>query len=170
MITRAMGLDLGMHTGCAKWDGTLNSEVKHFKRKRTEPLLQPVFDFESWLYESLLLFRPQVVGYEKPFIKWPRAAEILYPMAFVVELSCHVRGIRCLPVGAKELKKWATGNGNATKQQMIAAANCRHWPVPGRDRLPETTWSLISNVTSSDEADAILVLAWVLGQEKNDGA
>ena len=44
-------------------------------------------------------------------------------MAGIVELYAELHSIPCLDIVPSTLKKWATGNGRASKEDMIAAAN-----------------------------------------------
>jgi len=49
-------------------------------------------------------------------------------VAFVEKLA-YIYGLELLYVSAKELKKWATGNGNADKAAMIKAARDKGYDV-----------------------------------------
>lgn len=75
------------------------------------------------------------------------------------------RGIPVATVAPATLKLWAAGNGRATKEDMIAAAQM-HAGIEGN------TW-VVGRKLSDDEADAYLLrslgLAWMRGDRKAKG-
>ena len=79
---------------------------------------------------------------EAPFMsrQHPTGAMSLIELHGVLALVCHDLGVGCVPVTNGEIKKWATGKGNAKKPDMEAAARAR-----GRD------------VADDNEADAFLL-------------
>lgn len=59
-----------------------------------------------------------------------------------IQSWCEKNNVPCEAKAPKEIKKWATGNGNAKKEMMLAAAQ-KLWP----------------SVTDHNHADAMLLLA-----------
>jgi len=48
------------------------------------------------------------------------AARILFGLLGVVEAACHSHEAACMLVSPKSIKKHFTGNGNASKEEMLA--------------------------------------------------
>ena len=88
---------------------------------------------------------PSTILVEAPFL------HRLHPTGSMSTIRLHgalwsIAGDLGVPIVELEpaaLKSWATGNGNATKEQMIEAANLRGW-----------------HGTEPDAADAWLLLSW----------
>lgn len=76
------------------------------------------------------------------------AAHVYGGFLAVLELWCAANNIPLYGVGVGTIKKHATGKGNATKDQMIAASIKRGLKV-----------------TDDNEADAVALLAYALEQE-----
>jgi Holliday junction resolvasome RuvABC endonuclease subunit len=64
----------------------------------------------------------EVVIYERPFARGAHATRALWGLAGILEAVAMKHGFTAMDCGVRELKKWATGNGNACKADMIAAA------------------------------------------------
>ena len=63
------------------------------------------------------------VVYERPFARGFDATRSLWGIAGMVEAMATHHGWPVTDQVPKPIKKWATGNANATKDEMIAAAN-----------------------------------------------
>ncbi|MFA5572997.1 MAG: crossover junction endodeoxyribonuclease RuvC [Candidatus Bathyarchaeia archaeon] len=79
-------------------------------------------------------------------LKFGNAVKIAAQLQAVIEMFCYDSGINYKGYSAKTIKKFATGNGNASKEMMMEAAN-EKWPKI----------KLISN----DHADALWLLEMV---------
>lgn len=77
------------------------------------------------------------------------AVKLAAQLQAVIELFCHDHQVKYKGYSPKTIKKFATGNGNASKEMMMEAANAK-WPKI----------KLISN----DHADAL----WLLEFAKED--
>lgn len=92
---------------------------------------------ESWslvLGDVLALEQPRPVGHQ--------AALVLLGLRAVALLVARDKGLHICEVGPSELKKLATGRGNATKDDVLAAACARY------------------GAEDENEADALWVLEW----------
>ena len=89
----------------------------------------------------------EVVIYERPFARGAHATRALWGLAGILEAVAKKHGFDAFDCSVRELKKWATGNGNACKNDMIAAAK----------RMGYTG-------DNEHEADAFCLLKWA---EKN---
>lgn len=84
------------------------------------------------------------------FNRFPHTLKVGHELRGVIKAACCRYNARYVEVPPTTLKKWATGSGKATKEQMIEAAKAYK---------PE--------VTSDDEADAILLRQYGLDQLKD---
>jgi crossover junction endodeoxyribonuclease RuvC len=73
------------------------------------------------------------------------AAHVYGGFEAVLQKICFSYNLECVGINVKSIKKVATGNGNASKQQVIDAIN--------------TTFNL--NVTDNNEADALSIVIYV---------
>lgn len=62
------------------------------------------------------------VVYERPFARGQHATRSLWGQAGCLEAAAHGRGFPVLDVSPSEIKKFATGKGSASKDEMTAAA------------------------------------------------
>jgi Holliday junction resolvasome RuvABC endonuclease subunit len=79
------------------------------------------------------------------------AAHCYGGLAAMIEFWCDNYGKRCERLGVTEIKKFATGKGNASKADMVATA---------RIAFPDQC------VDSDDQADALWILAYYLDIQK----
>lgn len=77
---------------------------------------------------------------------------VLSTLRGTVELWCALRGVEFRTVPPKTIKKYATGTGNANKQQMMDAAK-REWPH--------------LRITNDDRADSLWLLDFVTQELKS---
>ena len=146
-------LDLATHTG---WSVVENGEikasgVKDFSKKRGESNGVMFMRFHKWLDDMVLLCGENstcMVVYEQAHFRGGAATEICVGLQTHTQSWCARRSIECAPVATMKLKKFATGKGNAGKQEMIDAAR----KIIGRDPLDD------------NEADAIHIGMWAVDQ------
>jgi Holliday junction resolvasome RuvABC endonuclease subunit len=84
---------------------------------------------EAWLNDTVAVFRPQVISFEAPVVPFQglrRSSRdilrLLIGMATIVELVARRARLRCIEVSVFDAKQRLTGNGRATKREMITAA------------------------------------------------
>lgn len=147
-------LDLGTKTGWASCvDGAIESGVQDFSLKRGESPGMRWLLFKAWMLKMLdEVVRPQLVVYEQPHHRGGAATHLLVGMATRVEEYCAPREIDHAPVHSATLKKFATGSGRASKEQMVKQANNFLWLKEQRK----------ADITSDDEADALCLLFYSL--------
>lgn len=142
-----LGLDCGTHTGWAitRNDGTIfESGVQDFSKRRGESNGAMFLRFRQWLYELMTHCTIQFVAYELAHHRGGAATEIGVNLAGRVQEQCAALNIEYVGVHTGTLKKWATGSGTASKEQMMARA------VTFLGRPP----------VSDDEADAVMIALW----------
>lgn len=151
-------LDLATQTGWASYDnGHVDVGTADFKLKRGESPGMRFLRCRSWLREmKKLLGDIDLIVYEQPHQRGGHPTQVA--MGLVAEvLSFAARAnIETTTYHATALKKWATGAGNAKKEEMVKEATKRGYIV-----------------ANDDEADAVLMLEHALDDlhiEKSDTA
>ena len=152
-----LALDLGTQTGWAlqSRDGSIISGSESFKPGRFEGGGMRFLRFKRWLTE----IKQSADGLDAVYFEEVRRhagvdAAHAYG-GFMGQLTAwcehHQIPYQGVPVGT--IKKHATGKGNASKEDMIAAARA-HGFHPADD----------------NEADALALLAWAIDQHREDAA
>ncbi|TGY87338.1 hypothetical protein E5163_14820 [Marinicauda algicola] len=135
-------------------------------------------------------FEPDIVGFESPYLPATRFNPVtrkpelatnittlrkLYTIAGVLELVCADYKIRCVEEHIPTIKKAVTGNGRATKERMIPAAESFGLVYPAglkitrsedeREHLADAfgVWLCVARAVASGEAAQIEPL-WVAGR------
>lgn len=143
-----LALDLGTHTGWALWeDGRVESGVQAFELKRGESPGMRYVRFNRWL-EEMVRGRWQMFGslgivYEQPHQRGGAATEIAAGFSTHVQAFCARNQIEHAAIHSATLKKWTTGSGRASKDEMIVHVQARFTAKRG---------------LTNDEADAIALL------------
>ena len=101
-------------------------------------------------------FHPMVLAYENVQFVQSRAQGFLWAgLRAMVWLVAHEQGIRTIGCPVKTLKKFATGNGNADKDEMAAAL----YTQPDMVNMPPNLRTLDDN-----GVDAVHLLFWAESQ------
>jgi len=127
-----LSIDPGTHTGWSLRTDYIHSGVQTFTSARDESPGMRFLKFTGWLCtmnEQALLVtgKPiQVIYHERPHHRGGAATALLEGMvahlqAFASQINAEIKAI---PSGT--LKKFATGKGNASKPEMIQAAQERY--------------------------------------------
>ena len=69
-----------------------------------------------------LAFNIEAVVYETPFARGRDATRSLWGIAGIIEACATNANIACVDVAVPTIKKFATGDGRASKEEMIKAA------------------------------------------------
>jgi hypothetical protein len=144
-----LALDLGQHTGWALAypRGAVTSGTELFKAGRFEGGGMPLVRFAAWLGELHVKAGPLTrVVFEEVRAHKGTAAAHTYG-AFLGQLTawCETHHVPYQGVPVATIKKHATGRGNASKDEVIAAMRAiGHMPA------------------DDNEADALAILQWAL--------
>lgn len=145
---RILALDLGTKTGWAfgttKDSDRVYSGVQDFSLKRGESPGMRLLNFDKWVYEILTKHKPKMVAYEMPHQRGGYATQLLLGMLGILHVACTKAGIEYSSVHSATLKKFATGSGRASKEDMISVAILKF------DR----------EIIDDNEADALHILGW----------
>ncbi len=142
-----LGLDCATKTGfCLVRDGqVIESGTQDFAKRRGESNGGMFLRFRAWLNGMIgITWNPKLVAYEQAHHRGGAATEICVNLTGRVQEQCAGYGIEYATVHSATLKKWATGNGRGSKEEMI-------------------TWAehqVKRPVVDDNEADAIAVALW----------
>lgn len=144
-----IALDLASNTGWAtnppNEEPQFGTEVLPKTGKEVGPFVEA---FHKFLVQKIEIEKPVLIIYEQPSIfakTTPDAVIKLNGLATHCEWVAHRKGIVVRAANPSRLKKFATGDGRAKKDDMIAAARRYGWRV-GDD----------------NQADACFVRAWAI--------
>lgn len=147
---RVLALDLGTHAGWAVSNRALDapqaSGTMDLTPRRGESPGFRYLRLRSKLEEIRSAYPDlTIVAYEMPHQRGGAASEVLLGCATTVQSWCAEHSLQHVSVHSATLKKSATGKGNASKEEMVAAAKAKGWK-PAND----------------DEADALHLLDYAL--------
>ena len=141
MSVRFLGIDPGLQVtgyGCVEARGMEPALVEAgVFRLRTQrggervPIADRLLELHTDLTSLLERLRPETVAVEAVFAhyKHPATAITMGHARGVILLAARAAGVRLVELRPNEIKKFLTGNGHASKEQMQGA-------VQGRLRLP----------------------------------
>lgn len=118
---KILGIDLGTNLGFAvlhwEWEESGVIDLSGGEARRFDHALVRLSDLVA-------THHPSVVAYEevKHVQKAAAAASVYWGMRAILMLVCLRAGVRLEGYHIAKIKQRATGKGNATKEQMVAAA------------------------------------------------
>jgi Holliday junction resolvasome RuvABC endonuclease subunit len=133
---KVLALDIATKTG---WKTETASGVWDFKPNRGESSGLRLIRFKAKVREMIEMEKINVVSYERPAGQFKSSIMVASEMVGVLIALCYEMGVEVACYSAKEIKKFATDNGNANKDKMIEAAKVKYGYTGSSD----------------DEADAI---------------
>jgi len=119
MKNKILALDIATNTG---WKTQTSSGVWNLKPNRGESEGMRVVRFKAKVKELIALEEINLVSYERPAGMHKASIMVASEMVGVLKDLCIELGIELACYSASEIKKFATGKGNAKKDAMIAAA------------------------------------------------
>lgn len=146
-ILNVLTFDLGTKTGwAARTEEGIVSGTGNFGRKTHEGEGMRYLRFDMFLADLFARYRPDLIAYEEVRRhKGTIAAHVYGGFQGILTRSAEAGAISYSGVPVGKIKKHATGQGNAGKEQMIQAARARgHDPV------------------DDNEADALAILYYSL--------
>lgn len=146
-----LALDLATRTGWAlSEDGRIESGVESFEIARHESRGMRFVRFNRWLVRVVDTRRPLIV-YEQAHQRGGAATEVAAGFITRVHEFCALHALEFSSVHTATLKKWATGKGNANKDEMVIRVRARF--------MPQRIGPLDDN-----EADAVALLHYALSE------
>jgi len=116
---KILALDIATKTG---WKTATASGVWDLKPNRGESEGMRIVRFKAKVREMISLEGIEVVAYERPAGMFKSSIMVASEMIGVLKDLCIEMGVELACYSASEIKKYATGKGNAKKEDMIKAA------------------------------------------------
>ena len=141
-----LALDLASSTGFAYSDdvgGIVRSGSVVFKGTPGEKFNS----LYEWLESEVLTNRPTLISYEKPHFRGMSATTLCVGLSAIVQMIATKYNIKTIGVASRTVKAFATGDRDADKADMTAAAIS----VTGKD---------LDVKADNDQADAIHIARW----------
>ena len=98
--------------------------------------------FERWLREMHEKFKFNIIAYEAPAGRHINSVSHQAKLAGLIEKFCSEKEIECIGYNVSTIKKFATDNGNASKEMMIKAASERLQYTGSDDNEADALWIL----------------------------
>jgi len=143
-----LGLDIASKTGYSFYDTkkkkVLKSGIIDLTKKRGESSGMLFLKFRTWINEVASTLSIDLVAYEQSHHRGGASTEITVNLTGRIQEICAQYNIDYTTIHSGTLKKFATGKGNADKDEMKAKAS----KIIGRE------------VVDDNEADAIHISMW----------
>jgi Holliday junction resolvasome RuvABC endonuclease subunit len=137
-----LALDLGTLTGyaiCA--NGEIICGTKKLRHDKAAAGVRAL-DFYRWLTKTIEAHNIYSVFFERVYgHKGTAAAQCFGGFMYILAMVCEERHVKCIGIPVGTIKKFMTGKGNATKEEMMMAARSRGF-----------------NPIDDNEADALAIL------------
>lgn len=114
-----LALDIATKTG---WKTASASGVWNLATKRGESEGMRVVRFKAKVRELINAEEIDIIGYERPAGQHKASIMVASEMVGVLKELCIIHEIEYASYSASEIKKYATGKGNADKTAMVKAA------------------------------------------------
>ena len=133
-----LALDIGIKTGYAIWTtlgqtihntSTRLSGVKKFEFKRGDSPDIRFLMFRAWLKRMVRTYGIRFIIYEKPFLRGGAASDFLKGFMLIIRMIAVEFDIPYKGLMGTSLKKYATGSGKASKEEMVLTAKQRYGKV-----------------------------------------
>jgi Holliday junction resolvasome RuvABC endonuclease subunit len=118
-MVNILALDIATKTG---WKTSSSGGVWDLKPNRGESEGMRVVRFKAKVNEIIEIENIGLVSYERPAGMHKSSIMVASEMVGVLKDLCIEKGIDLACYSANEIKKFATGKGNANKEKMIEAA------------------------------------------------
>ena len=136
-----LAIDSGTKTGWAVNNGSIISGVQDFSLKRGESPGMRFLKFQSWLKDMIKLTKPNMIIYERAHHRGGAPTEVGVGLTTIIQTICAEANIEHVALHSGTLKKYATGKGNASKEDMMQAARDLAWEFKTDDQC-DALWLL----------------------------
>lgn len=124
MNKNILALDIGTKTGFAILlrSGETFSGTQNFSLRKNDHTALRWINFRTWLTEIMVRYSINAVVYEDVRRhSATRAGHVYGALKAIMEMACYVHKCELAGFGVGRIKKFATGKGNASKNEMMAA-------------------------------------------------
>lgn len=132
-------LALDQASNCG-WATKTASGVWDFNTRKDESSGMKMIRFKAKLKEVCTLEEINLVVYERVAGFHKNSIIHAAKMVAIIESYCEENGIAYKAVSATEVKKYATGKGNANKDKMIEAAQSKLGYLGNNDNEADALW------------------------------
>jgi Holliday junction resolvasome RuvABC endonuclease subunit len=142
LVMNILALDLGTKSGYAIFsNGEIICGTKKLRHDKNASGVR-FLNFRNWLIETIETYNIYCVFFERVYgHKGTAAAQCFGGFMYTLAAVCEEFGVKCIGITVGTIKKFTTGKGNATKEEMIAAVKSRGF-----------------NPADDNEADALAIL------------
>ena len=142
---KVLAIDSGTKTGWAVNEDPIISGIQDFSLKRGESSGMRFLAFRAWLKKMVEDTKPQMIIYELAHHRGGYTTEVCVGFTTSIQTICAEANIEYVALHSATLKKFATGKGNAGKEDMMVAATRKGW-----------------NFHDDNEADALWLLRYAI--------
>lgn len=134
MAKKIFFFDAATKTGWAVYLGgepysKIESGVVEFRAGRGESNGMRYRNFAAWVGQMLDKYKPSIVGYEQAHHRGGYATELCVNFTGRIQEECARRNIDYAKVHTAKLKKHITGNGRASKVDVIEAVKKKYYGI-----------------------------------------
>jgi hypothetical protein len=145
-----LALDTGGSTGWALYyQKKIYSGTQIFPKLKCDDNGVVLTFFRSWINNMLRLYNIDVIYYEQPHFRGV-GTQILVGYVTIVQQLCSVYAVKWVEIHSATLKKIATDNGRADKEEMMAAARQKKWKFETYDEC-DALWLLDYAIKNTKE-------------------
>jgi Holliday junction resolvasome RuvABC endonuclease subunit len=137
---RILALDPATHCGWA-----INHDlygVWNLSAKRDESVGMRLIRLRSKLQEIIQCEHINLVVFERPGGRFKAAIIVQSEIQGQIKTVCHDHDVEYRAYSSKEIKKFATDNGNASKLKMVKAAKDKLGYLGDNDNEADALWTL----------------------------
>lgn len=135
-----LSLDIASVTGWAVSESEYG--IWDFKTRKDESIGMKLIRFRVKLDEMKTLLKPNIIVYERPAGRFKSSIIHESKLIGIVEEWCENNNVEYRSFSATEIKKFATGKGNAGKPLMIKAAQEKLGYTGNDDNVADALWML----------------------------
>jgi Holliday junction resolvasome RuvABC endonuclease subunit len=142
---KTLALDVASTTGWCL--NNLTYGTWDLKTKKDESMGMKLIRFKSKLSEIHSLENLNLIVYERPAGRHANSIIHQAKLIAILEEFCEVNNIQYSALSASEIKKFATGKGNASKEEMIESAKSKYGYLGNDDNEADAIhmWNLMNN-------------------------
>lgn len=145
---KILAVDLATQLGWAqRVDRLINSGTISFKPRNGESPGMRFLNFEGWLRSMIKVNDFDIIAYEQAHLRGAAATEVIVGMIVILKKLCAEYAIEYTDRHTGTIKKFATGHGKASKEDMVNVARLK---FPGQ------------KIEDDNQADALHLLSLVV--------
>lgn len=117
---KILALDLATTSGWACGKGT-NLKYGHFTVSKCDNVSDKFLRFSTLIERLIFIKKPEVIAIERPIVRGYASTYWLCGVCAITEMEAASKKISVVKFGPTTIKKFVTGSGRATKEDMMKA-------------------------------------------------